>query len=101
MKSVLNFHMTRLSFEVVSFQWSEIRVANIYNLCGQRTFHAKLWAEKQWCTLRKLPGIAFLLKSRGGVCRTYMNENVGLCLDNLHGNLNRQTIKKLRRHLCV
>ena len=36
-----------------------------------------VWSEKQWYRPNRLPGIAYPFKLKGGVSRTYANENVG------------------------
>jgi len=40
-------------------------------------FYRRNTTEKQWYRPNRLPGIAYLLKLKGGVSRTSANENVG------------------------
>ena len=60
--------------------------------------------EKPWYRPNRLLGITCPFELKGGVFRTYTNENVGSpeALSSVYGGKHdRQTIKQLRRYFCV
>ena len=75
MKSVLNFCTGERFSEVVSFQRTEIRVWRLSSDYLSFEVFGCLTTEIQRCRPRTLPGIVYRFKLKGGVSRTYVNEN--------------------------
>ena len=75
MKSVLNFCTGELCSEVVSFRRTEIRVWRFSSDYLPLGVFRRLTTEKQRYRPRTLPGIAYRFELKGGVSRTYANEN--------------------------
>ena len=75
MKFVLNFCTGELCSEVVSFRWTEIRVWRLSSDYLPFEVFRSLTTEKQQCRPRTLPGIAYRFELKGGISRTYANEN--------------------------